>query len=1813
MAAATDELILLERVFLRLGSAETDEQLQASVCKFLPPVLLKLSSAQEGVRKKVMELLIHINRRVKSRPLVQLPVEALLLQYQDPAASSFVINFTIIYIKLGYPRMEIGKQGELIPSVLNAIEGKPLSHQDSLMLIIMPALGHINIPMDSDKRASLLGLQDKPYVAKQLINFMLDMLLLPYGSVGQTENQQPGQPIDWSQFPVPAGLSEYAFKRVIGESPPTAEQLEQTKLGIVKFLAGGFFADADILIHLIVAAADTRFSVANMADLELKKIVGTLDWGSMQLAAPLYTLFLGTDALATQKEVKPEMKRLPASTRIRLKLLHYLCRVTRAGFIIPPCIQVVFDSLYGSNTNPKLKSLALQFTSNIVQQCNLAQLVRVAGVLLNGMRKLISEGDPAHKAMAYTVIGQLGQRIPNNSPGLVNKDLSMLQHFFDTLASTDTELRQSIRDALLSMTPAYVLQKEEENTIAMMNALLSIHIESSESSVRFVAVHYAATVFPPDDAQSRYLLLLATGDTKEEVTAEATKALYGTSHKNERDKDFAKKVFLPDFAKLVTYIYAKMQARLSSSTGTVNIGSKTLPYNVNTFTEIITYLRLCLAKCAEVPSYNEPIQHPSEYSPLIGSYLKDLFHSRPEPLNNYLDIILLLSQVNAGLVPLTAFLEVVGTIPVETTSRYENELPWLRNLLTSTKEDIRELGAKIYGVVAAHIPSREFEKQVAEIIGATRNKMLETQHGAILALSHMMERKLMLRRNENKNELLNWNSYINATKLIYTFLSDNNAMLVGAASEGIGLLGKTTSLPIPTEDGEEPNKAALVTKLFGILNNVKMSSKVKEKAALSLGFLCIGEEFAHTKSIVQKFVDMAKETKDVEVHLTVGESLVCCVQGQASPDARDAWNTLPSQHKGVFTKESDELLAWLLEELFKLALSPHPNSRQAVCIWLLALLKHNAERAPVVERLHTIQNAFMDFLSENNDIVQDIASKGLGLVYDSSEESERKVLVSNLLEQLMQGRKTVTQVTNDTKLFEEGLLGKSPTGGNISTYREICSLASDLNQPELVYRFMHLANDNAVWTSKKGAAFGFSAIATLASDELNKYLPKIIPRLYRYQFDPTPKIQQSMASIWHAIVPSTHKAVELYHKEILEDIQVNLTNDLWRVRISCCLALADLLRSNAPINLADCGSELWKQLFRVMDDVHEGTRLAAINTTIILSKVTVRNCDASYGKSGEEVLQAVLPVLINIGIIHTVSSVREVSLQTISQLVTAAGNLLKPSLESLIPALLTATGESESPKLTQLSTRYGANSEAQEVIDSVRASAAKSHYTTGTMAKCIQYIDAPILKELMPKVIDLLKSSIGLGTKVACSHFLILLCSHLKQELQPYAGKLLAALVNGLTDRNTAVRKSNAVTIGHVVGSAKESSLEKLFTMLNTWYMEREDDAIRLAIGQTLQSMNNHNQEILKNYSDIVIPLTFFAMHAEKTTETENTVELWTDLWGEIAPGTETKIRQNLAIIINTLNTALESASWTTKAQAANAVATVATKLGTGIEAEARNNLLKILTNGLQGRTWNGKERLLNALATLMCNSKEAIEKNHELVESALNALYKESKKEAPEYRRHALKAFSDVLHELDIDRFTQVYDIAQEILSKLANKPDDDMDNSAEENSKKRELYMKLQETVYETLGKAWPSNKETQDKYCIQFVTHCYETLPNSTRPVQAAILGALSRFVDKLMLIKIDSSTTSSENKLTLVSICDTINKILRNSLGISKYTRIRKESLNIIFTVSRKLRETNNIAELDKLISLFKELLPELAKDNQPEIRSRVVDIKDIMKI
>ena len=91
------------------------------------------------------------------------------------------------------------------------------------------------------------------------------------------------------------------------------------------------------------------------------------------------------------------------------------------------------------------------------------------------------------------------------------------------------------------------------------------------------------------------------------------------------------------------------------------------------------------------------------------------------------------------------------------------------------------------------------------------------------------------------------------------------------------------------------------------------------------------------------------------------------------------------------------------------------------------------------------------------------------------------------------------------------------------------------------------------------------------------------------------------------------------------------------------------------------------------------------------------------------------------GITHNVSSVRAISLETISQLVKAAGSLLKPALIYLIPALINATGELSSPGLSHFRNAYCISQEIQEAFDNKRASDAKTFSTTETITKVCRF------------------------------------------------------------------------------------------------------------------------------------------------------------------------------------------------------------------------------------------------------------------------------------------------------------------------------------------------------------------------------------------------------------------------------------------------------------------------------------------------------------
>ncbi|XP_017281248.1 proteasome adapter and scaffold protein ECM29 isoform X2 [Kryptolebias marmoratus] len=1842
--AAQDELNQLERVFLRLGHAETDEQLQDIISKFLPPVLLKLSSVQEGVRKKVMELLVHLNKRIKSRPKIQLPVETLLVQYQDPAAASFVTNFTIIYIKMGYPRLEVGKQCELAPTLLTAMEGKPQPQQDSLMHLLIPTLYHMKYPADPSKGASSFNLSERPKTIHLLLEFMLDVLLMPYGFV---LNESPTRPAPSSSqggsadgtgagssqgLPQPPpGMSVYAVKRVIGEAQWNAEQLEQCKLGIVRFIEAKQVPECETVVHLVVASSDTRHSVATAADLELKSKQSIIDWNNPLIIHKMFRVYLGDVPLKTKGgSVKQELKHEPVSTRVKMKILPHLLRSRLAAECFPANIQVVYDGLFGANTNNKLLSLTLQFVHHICMVC--PDTNKPLGLmLLNGLTKLINEykEDPKLLCVAYSAVGKLSSRMPQ----LFTKDIALVQQFFESMCKEEPDVRLAIQEALSMMVGAYA--NLQGALLNLMEALVAAYIVKPEVQVRQVAMKFASTVFAPDHVPSRYLLLLAAGDPREEVASEAQRVLRAFPTKSS-EKEGPKP--MPSFPDMVAYIQEKAAQRIKTPAKYI-VGTSTIPFNPSAFAEIMIYLRMCLAHSAGATPMSTRLSDMQDDAPAIGRYVHTLLSAEPQPSGSkgseanpvhiYMDLLQQLLSAVGGIPVMYCLLEVVSVSPEKLASRFADKIDWIKSLMNTNKEDMRELAAQLYAVVISTMTGNELQAAVQNLVKITKdNHSPETQHGAILALGYMVGRNMSRKKavtscdsTQSKGQEMSITSQQDddelvsmATRTIGSFLDNSSVMLAIAACTALGEIGRNGTLLIPAE-GEGFTKLSIVENLLARITSGKESSKMKERSIMTLGYLPVGDaDFPHQKKLLQGLMDSV-EAKQVELQFTVGEAITSAAIGTCSGAARDPWTCTEDQYSPPLNVKSIDVVPWVLSSILsKYIPSQNPHVRQAACIWLLSLVKKLSQHKEITSHLKEIQNAFISVLSDPDELSQDAASKGLGLVYEMGGEGDQQELVSTLVETLMTGKRVRHAVSEDTEVFQGEGLGKTPDGHGLSTYKELCSLASDLNQPDLVYKFMNLANHHAMWNSRKGAAFGFHMIAAKAGEQLAPFLPQIVPRLYRYQFDPNLSIRQAMTSIWDALV-TDKTLVDKYLKEILQDVISNLTNNAWRVRESSCLALNDLIRGRQTDDVIDHMAEMWETLFRVLDDIKESVRKAADLALKTLSKVCIRMCE-STGAAAQRTVAMLLPTLLEKGIVSSVSEVRSLSIQTLVKISKSAGARLKPHASRLIPALLEALSTLEPQVLNYLSLR--ATEQEKSAMDAARLSAAKSSPMMETVNMCLQHLDVSVLGELVPRLCELLKSGVGLGTKGGCASVIVSLTVQCPQDLTPYSGKLMSALLNGIHDRSTVVQKAFAFALGHLVRTAKDSSVEKLLLKLSNWYLEKEEPIYKSSCALTVHAISHYSPDVLKAHAGVALPLAFLGMHQAPGPEEEkgesHDATLWAEVWQENVPGSFGGIRLYMTELITITQKALQSQSWKMKAQGAAAMATVAKEQTGSLVAPHLGLVLTALMQGLSGRTWAGKEELLKAIGSVVSKCSAELQKpcsGQPTIPEVVEVVLKECRKENLVYKTAALRCAGDVLRSCQEDCFSDVAEILFPLIKKSCPESGgasprslDDDDDDADKDVKEKELQTEALLCAFETLGKSWPRNPQTQARFQAEVCGLMSGKLKLSTWKVQLAVLQAMKLYFQDLLLLEKGSEDPSALSQI-LTETCAALTHPLENK----SYSSVRTEALSVVDLIVKRTGESEQWDCMSaKSREQLQHSLSTLQSDSRPDLRDKAQELR-----
>ncbi|CAH8873437.1 unnamed protein product [Trichobilharzia szidati] len=601
----------IDRLALRISLADIDEQFEKILQKALV-FILKYLSKYEDHRKKLMELLGDVTRRLKCRPNIQVPVHELFLSYNDPFNSVFLVNFSHMYLRLGFPRLPFAQKIKLLPVLFASLsEDKPICQRDGLLHLTLPVIENLTdelAPRD-------LCFSELPYQRRYISDFYSLVMLLPY-------NFQRLVRSDRGETTLPDGYNSYDLGRVLHERfscITSAEDLEKFKLAIVTFYTRHFFPAEESIIPILFGYGDSRHSVVSVASKELRTLSVLVDWEDESLLNRLLAWYLGR-----RREFDPKGRnepRRPLSPNMRIKLGHYLLRsrITFPGPLASSLVEAAMlaldpNSVSQSNTQKAPSNSTQPATENgstsdadsgaqvqtstraqtgesvpvstpnasgsslsnsVIQQRRLAE--HGLDLLLHLINNVTTLTGSASVAALRCLINFVYERTVDElnyvrvrgfeilsrflarDPNYLLKDLSQLPRLFDVLSEDNaTELKLAAAHCLRRLAVAlHSAQKQNYAAIrpqlVKLERLLYENIEKPDPLSRLVAVNFAGLIYPSDHIPTRYLILQALGDKDPRVRTEACMAFEQFLDPNIIHDIVYGRVKLPSFIEFVNH------------------------------------------------------------------------------------------------------------------------------------------------------------------------------------------------------------------------------------------------------------------------------------------------------------------------------------------------------------------------------------------------------------------------------------------------------------------------------------------------------------------------------------------------------------------------------------------------------------------------------------------------------------------------------------------------------------------------------------------------------------------------------------------------------------------------------------------------------------------------------------------------------------------------------------------------------------------------------------------------------------------------------------------------------------------------------------------------------------------------------------------------------------------------------------------------------------------------------------------------------------------------------------------------------------
>lgn len=1117
----------------------------------------------------------------------------------------------------------------LLPLLLQGFHSnyeESITHTASLINLLLKILHCFSLPERGSAEDITLrekfGLIEKPEDAAFVATWLGKLILFNIPQVGTT--CCPGLSVEDCNFLQLQGKPGVWTPNVEG-----GLSLVETKVVAAKFLASGAFLDAERFLPALFASADPISRLADVGDDILRRATSSVSLEDHVLIKKLFEIYLGTPGIGGSSHA-----RVP----LQAKILSLLSRSKLSSSFVAQSIQVVREGLTPHHNDgsvgtskhgleaSKLRVQVFAFTNWLARISSPKDINVFASDIIFRLRDYIefqgwpvfktegSRPDPAElksRGYGYECIGLLAAACPDSV--LIEPNLDILRWLLTALSAdpSGNDISISIEQALSNILGAFG-QDLDSNIEEALTELLLRHMNLFPGemdgelpvvrSTRFIAVRFANRCLPYRNATARWMNMLAiAGDVNDrsEVKEEGKKGLdpywfrMFNPPKNIFGKDESKYQF-PAFPDLVEKFFGP-ETPWDSLTTT---GSQV--QLANAYNPAISFCRYILLHRAlslteKAPGIN------AEWEKNIDALVSNDEESRGH-LKRYLENLLAMHDSSSHALQLyliasfrgmtdhigedfyrsgESCLELVSLCPDTILDHLGTKIPNLQEPILSNQRSSRETASRLFGILASR--EQDLNEDVQRMVQVFDEKIRAWRraigvevfraHGALLANSYFFSRLTYRAKTSPGQDELRLNLVTSCLEI----LSDSrDKMLLDAAVTALAdlsLFGTISSDEIPP-----PHTASV------LFQKLKERSKTgDEKAIGALGFLAMqcteSKSEETTLDTILKILYGLEEVRQPEVQFAVGSALSCAAIGWHS---KALIANLEIQGPLPQTPKRDLTLSKVFDKVLSDCRATKPSLRQASVIWLLCLVQYCGHLQDGQTRLRRCQAAFKSFLSDRESLNQESASRGLTLVYEKGNRALKDDLIRDLVGSFTStSTGLVGNVSGETELFEPGAF---PTGdGSVTTYKDIMSLASEVGDPGLVYQFMSLASNNAIWSSR--AAFGRFGLSNILSDSsVDGYLAqntKLYPALFRYRFDPNSNVRSSMNDIWNALVTDPTAIINQHFDAIMDDLLKNILGREWRVRQASCAAIADLVQGKPLEKYEKYLTRIWTLTFKV--------------------------------------------------------------------------------------------------------------------------------------------------------------------------------------------------------------------------------------------------------------------------------------------------------------------------------------------------------------------------------------------------------------------------------------------------------------------------------------------------------------------------------------------------------------------------------------------------------------------------------------------------------